>query len=43
MARNRRRLIRRILSIGVLGSVLAYRRQRLDAADRAFPQALPRG
>jgi hypothetical protein len=42
MASSRRRLIRRIITLGALGGVFAFRKQRLDAADRAFPEALPR-
>jgi hypothetical protein len=42
MARTRRRFIRRFLVLGTIGGLLAYRRQRLDAADRAFPEALPK-
>jgi hypothetical protein len=42
MPRNRRRAIRRLLTLSAVGGLLAYRRQRLDAADRAFPEALPR-
>ncbi|HVM54765.1 MAG TPA: hypothetical protein VM262_16380 [Acidimicrobiales bacterium] len=42
MSRTRGRLLRRIVTLGILGGVLAYRRQRLDAADRAFPEAGPR-
>jgi hypothetical protein len=34
--------VRRLLYLGAIGGVLAYRKQRLDAADQAFPQALPR-
>jgi hypothetical protein len=39
MPRTRRRLLRRIVTLGAIGGLLAYRRQRLDSADRAFPQA----
>jgi hypothetical protein len=42
MARTRRRLVRRIITLGAVGALLAYRKQRLDAADRSFPEALPR-
>jgi hypothetical protein len=42
MPRGRSSLIRRLLAIGAVGGLLAYRKQRLDAADRAFPEALPR-
>jgi hypothetical protein len=38
----RRRFARRLLYLGAIGGLLAYRRQRLDAADRDFPQALRR-
>jgi hypothetical protein len=40
--RSRARLVRRLLALGAIGGVFAYRKQRLDAADRAFPEALPR-
>jgi len=42
MASSRRKLIRRLVTLGALGGLFAYRKQRLDAADRAFPEALPR-
>jgi hypothetical protein len=42
MLRRRRRLLRRILTLGTIGGVFAYRRRRLDAADRAFPNAVRR-
>jgi hypothetical protein len=40
--RTRRRMLRRVVTIGALGGVAAYRRRRLDAADREFPQAVQR-
>ncbi|HEX4906303.1 MAG TPA: hypothetical protein VFU93_12685 [Acidimicrobiales bacterium] len=42
MVRTRRRLVRRLVTLGAIGGLLAYRRQRLDAADRAFPEAQQR-
>jgi hypothetical protein len=31
-----------MLTLGTVGGLLAYRRRRLDSADRAFPQAARR-
>ena len=39
MARRRRRTRRRLLLVAVLAGVAAFRKQRLDAADRDFPAA----
>jgi len=32
-----------MLTLGTIGGLFAYRRRRLDAADRAFPHAASRG
>ncbi|MCI3949473.1 MAG: hypothetical protein K0R11_1407 [Acidimicrobiales bacterium] len=39
MPRRRRRARRRLLLVAVLAGVAAFRKRRLDAADRDFPAA----
>ncbi len=42
MARTRRRSRRRLVLLALLGAVAMFRQQRLDAADRDFPEAVKR-
>ena len=39
MARRRRKARRRLLLVAVLAGLAAFRKRRLDAADRDFPAA----